>query len=242
MKMRVLLFFGLLIIVAPLHALTPTQEPERPERIMKQTIEQKVEVGVGEKRREDFRRAFASREAHFQDRINKTKEMFEQERAGFKAKLQQFQDKNKAAVAENVDIKLQNANTQRTEQFTKTLERLTVVLQKLQQRVDTAPETYDKTSAQMAIDAAGKSIQDAQTAVSSQAAKSYKASVTSESAIGSSLGTTMKSLRADLQVTQEFVKKARAAVVDAARAVYKLPVVGVSDTTNESTTAPAAAN
>lgn len=175
--------------------------------------------------RKDLRLEFASREAKFEERIAQMKALFQKEREAFKEKLETFKDENKKAIAQNVDIQLQNVNTSRTLQFGKVLERLTGVLQQLQTKVDTAKAAgQDTTVAQSAIDHASKAIEDAHAVVASQAGKDYPAIVTTEPALRSSMSETMKTLQKDLQTTHISIQSARRAVIDAARAVYKLRI------------------
>lgn len=124
------------------------------------------------------------------------KAIIKTKRDEFKAKIETIKDQRKKILVERIDVKLATVNAKHTDRFTE-------VLSKLQQLIDNA--NADTTKAQAAINAA-------KTAVETQAAKTYTATITDETALRNNFGTTISQLRLDLMAVHKLVIDAKQAV------------------------------
>lgn len=120
--------------------------------------------------------------------------------AAFKAKLEKFKDKKKAEIAERVNTNLNKINQKQTAQMLKHLDKMSVILDKLEARVLAgSPDIKDSTAAKAAIAAARSSIASATATVKLQAEKDYTLTVTSESKVKVDAQKARDQLRTDLQ-------------------------------------------
>lgn len=151
------------------------------------------------------------------------KEQFKTAREEFKTKLEGIKDENKKAIVERVNNKLTNVNANRTAHFNKVLD----LLQKHLDRVKTQAgelktKGKDTTEVDAAVVAAQATIDSARSTVSTQTAKQYVITITTEDNLRNDVGKTMKQLQQDLQTTKDAVMKAKEALIKAIIALAKL--------------------
>lgn len=138
--------------------------------------------------------------------------------AALKTRLQNFKDQKKAVVAERINTNLNKVNQNQTAQMQKHLEKMTAILDKLEQRVNTGtPDIKDPVKGAAAIKTARNNIASAAAAVSAQAQKDYTITVTSEGRIGLDAKAERDALHKDLQATKMLVQDAKRSVADAIR-------------------------
>lgn len=157
-------------------------------------------------------------------------------RDDFKAKVSAIKDEKKKQIINNLDLRIGTINTNRTNEMTKILERLTTVLGKISTKEaalksegkNTTKLAADITSAQSAIDAAKQ-------AVTEQAAKTYTMNITTDTALKSAASTTIQQFMTDMKAVRTKVLAAQQAVVKAYKDLGQL--MGVTPTPSPSVTA-----
>lgn len=144
------------------------------------------------------------------------KEKMAQKKDALKAKLDAFKDKKRAESASRVSENLNKINTNRTDHFSKFLEKARAVLTKLETRVAKAnADGKDTTQAQVAIDQAKATLASADSAVASQAGKDYTLAVTDETKVKAEAKGTRDGLHTDLQAIRKQVVNAKQAIANA---------------------------
>lgn len=164
------------------------------------------------------------------------KDKISEARDDFKAKVSAIKDEKKKQIINNLDLRIGTINTNRTNEMTKILERLTTVLGKISTKEaalksegkNTTKLAADITSAQSAIDAAKQ-------AVTEQAAKKYTMNITTDTALKSAASTTIQQFMTDMKAVRTKVLAAQQAVVKAYKDLGQL--MGVTPTPSPSVTA-----
>ncbi len=200
---RVLLLAGIFLLLAlplPVTAQTLTTTPsEKRTGILKDTREQ-IKTTV-------------------QERNTAMKER----RTAFTQKLKEIKDARKKTVVERVDTKLATINKNRTDSMTKVLERLEALLTKFSEKAKTLKgQGVDTASVESAISEAETAIENAKTAVLTQAANEYTPEITDETTLRQTVGAALKNLQNDLKTTYGVVTDAKRAVMKVAEELAKV--------------------
>lgn len=146
---------------------------------------------------------------------NDEKEMIKTKREGFKERLQTISDEAKRLLTERIDTKMAVVNQKTTTRFSTVLEKLESILNRIiATGQDLKVKGIDTAALDSATLSAQKAIDNAKSTVASQTAMIYIIQIASESALKSSVGSTVSQLRQDL-------KDVHKAVVDAKQAVQK---------------------
>lgn len=146
------------------------------------------------------------------------KEKMAQKKDALKAKLDAFKDKKKAESASRISENLNKINRNRTDHFSKFLEKARAILTKLDDRVVKAKaDGKNTTAAQAAIDKAKAALATAESAVTAQAGKDYTLAVTDETKVRSEAKGTRDGLHNDLQAVKRLVVDAKQAISEAIR-------------------------
>ena len=136
--------------------------------------------------------------------------------AALKTKLAKFKDQKKAKRVEAIDQTLTNINKNRTDHMLKFLGNASLILTKLETRVNQAGANgRGVTAATNAISEARGIITSANEAVVAQAEKGYTITVTSESKVNTDAKTARDLLHTYLKAVLEQVKSAKKAVSNA---------------------------
>lgn len=144
-------------------------------------------------------------------------------RAEFKEKLSELKDARKKEIVEKLDARFATVNKKATGRFLETLDKLSDILKGVQKKATEAKTAgKDTTEAQTSITAAQSAIDAAKTAVTTQSAKTYTITISTEDKLRMDVGTTASSLHADLRSVHKLVSDAKQAVVKAARLVNAL--------------------
>ena len=131
------------------------------------------------------------------------KEKIASREAKLKEKLAKFKDQKKAARVDKINAELARINKQRTDQMLKFLDNAERILAKV---------PNSSSSAQAKID-------EARTAVKTQAEKDYTITVTSETKVKDDAKLAHENLRTDLQALKKLITEAKQAVAKAIREV-----------------------
>lgn len=146
------------------------------------------------------------------------KENIESRKASMKERITSFKDKKKATAAAMINTNLNKINQNRTDQMSKHLERMTAILNKLENRVNE----------RSAIAQARASIASASSAVEAQAEKDYTIQVTSESKVRADAQKQREALHSDLKAVRQLVIDAKQSVANAIRTAKS----GIKEGTN----------
>lgn len=172
----------------------------------------------------EHKSAMKEMKMNYKEELKKDREDFQakklSEKSAFKAKLQTLKDGKKKLTAERIDAKLAEVNKNKTDRMADALDKMNVFVMKLQEKI-TAAQTAgkDTTSAQASLAAATVAITSAQAAVTTQAGKTYTATITDESTLGSSFHTVFQQLISDLKTTYAAVAAAKKSLIASAREV-----------------------
>ena len=129
-------------------------------------------------------------------------------REEFKTRLQEIKDAKKKLLVGKIDARIEEVNT-------KTVDRFTEVLNKLQTFVDRVSTPSAGPAVLSDIAAAQKAITTARTAVGIQAGKIYTITITNDATLKINVGKTISQFRKDLVAVHKLV-------IDAKQAVQKL--------------------
>jgi hypothetical protein len=152
------------------------------------------------------------------DRMNELKAKIASKEAQLKLKLQNFKDQRKAGATQRISENLNKINANRTDQMTKHLDKMSGILVKLQDRVNTStPSADQKAKIDAAISSASASIDLTKTSVLNQAAKDYTLTATSEAKIKDEAKAKRDLLMSDLEVARKQVIAAKQSVANAIR-------------------------
>jgi hypothetical protein len=127
-----------------------------------------------------------------------------QARAKFEAGLKEMKDQKKKAIVEKIDAKIAEINAKQTTRYQQ-------VLDKLQMILDKEAKTASGTAMLEKIENAQTAIDDAKTAVVSQAAKIYTIAIGTDETIKLNVGTIVSQFRQDLQAVYKKVMNAKIA-------------------------------
>lgn len=153
-----------------------------------------------------------------ENRIEDIRAKIASKEAALKIRLQQFRNQRKAAIVERISTTLNRINKNQTDQMLKHLDRMQVILDKLEARVDqNKPDIKDPAKARTAIASASAAIASASTAVQAQAAKDYTLTGSSEAAIRAEAKAARDKLHTDLQAMRKLSIAAKQAVGNAIR-------------------------
>lgn len=134
--------------------------------------------------------------------------------AVLKARLKLFKDQRKAAMVEKINDTLARINKNRTDSMMKNLERMSQILTKVENFINSV-SGKDTTDAKKAVADAKVAIDTAKVAVDAQSKKEYTIEATSEATIRQDAKAARDSLHQDLQTTRKLVIDAKKAVANA---------------------------
>lgn len=217
-----LILISLLAFPCLTYAQESTLQQKRQERLeaAKDRVQEKKEVLMDKKA--EVREAKAEKRQTIKEEIEAKREAMKEKMAqrkdALKAKLDAFKDKKKAESASRISENLNKINKNRTDHFSKFLEKARTILTKLDDRVAKAKvDGKDTTAAQAAIDKARNSLVAAESTVAAQAGKDYTLAVTDETKVRSEAKGIRDGLHTDLQAVKKTVVDAKQAVSNAIR-------------------------
>lgn len=138
----------------------------------------------------------------------------------FQEHLKQVQNKHHAQVAERIHQNLNHVNDTTTSSWLKNINHMNEILAKLEEHLNkAASEGKDISQAQTSVNNAKTQVTAAESALSTQAGKVYTITITDPGHIGPDVKTSRDTLHTDLQNVHQTLKTAKAAVVEATKAV-----------------------
>lgn len=178
------------------------------------------------------RETLMSEKKDLREQIQQKREEIKQEnetkREAFRAKLSEIKDTRKQAILERIDNRLTTLNTNMTDKWVDALDRMTVFVDRIGSEAATLKaQGTDTTAVDAAIAQARLAISTAQTSVAAQASTPTVLTITTETALRATIGSTVSKFNQDLRATYQTVVAARKAVVVALRALNtaKQPIV-----------------
>ncbi len=153
--------------------------------------------------------------------------------AAFRARLQQIKDAQKRKIVEHIVGQLEALNKRLTDHYLNVLDKLSGVLNRIRSRADkVAADGFNVLNVQTAISDAERALNDARTAVITQAGKSYDPTVLVEAKLKDNVKSVRQAVRDDLNTVLDAVKAARSAVQKAAVTLAQIPKVDEASSTN----------
>lgn len=149
----------------------------------------------------------ATRKEKIQQRVEVKKEAMATRAAALKEKLKTFRNQKKASAAARISDNLNRINDKQTSQMLKHLEKMTSILNRLEERVSTVDTAVAKAK-----------IASSEAAVKAQAEKDYTLSLSSESKARVEAQALRQKLHGDLKAVRQTVIDAKQAVAAAIRA------------------------
>lgn len=135
-------------------------------------------------------------------------------KAAFMEKLATIKDAQKKTLVEKIDTRVGEINQKRTTQMSQALMFMNKILTELASKAVLAKtQGHDTTKLNLAITAAQTAVKSAETAVATQAAKEYTITITTESALRTTVGATTRTLQTDLRNTHASVANAKQKVI-----------------------------
>jgi len=171
-------------------------------------LQNRLEQTIQETNQSEEQQVRETTKEQFQQNLQNQKQIQEQLRNQFKEKLQQIKDLRKQKILEKIDQSLANINRRWTTHFTNVLNRLTKILEKIQNR----KEAQNNPAIQAKIQTIAQQIQTTKTAVTNQAAKEYTLQITTEEKLGEAVQKAHESLRSDLQALRDQIKDIRESI------------------------------
>jgi len=180
-------------------------------------------IALGELRRDRYLEMLQIRkEATEEARLAREKalEKTKYSREQFAERLREMRDEKKAKVVANIDEIMANRNERWVTHWNRVLDRLALILAKIEARRDNlSSEGKDVAAVTATITKARSAIDDAQTAVNEQAAKTYVIKIESEINLGQRVRTVVHQFKQDVSATIAKVRVAKQSVQDAFKAL-----------------------
>lgn len=145
------------------------------------------------------------------NRLETRLENLEQKREQYRERLQNLKDEKKQQILEHISNRIKVLNDRITKTMLRMVERLEALLKKIKDRVP----AVDTTAAQAKID-------EAKTAIATQATKEYIIEFTDETGLRAGASAAKQQFRADIQAVREKIRTARQAVADVLKAAKTL--------------------
>lgn len=138
----------------------------------------------------------------------------------FQAKLASIKDTKKRTIVENVQNRMTEINTQRTDIMMSHLSVMSDILDRVASKAGELQNNgKDISSVTSAVASARTAIEAAREAVAAQAGKVYSITISTENTIKNNVLTTRKSLETDVLATHQKIVAARKAVYNAIKAL-----------------------
>lgn len=191
---------SLIFTVSPVLAIDSTPSGKVP--AIKQKVEQKVE----------------NKETKITQKIDDIKTKIASRTATLKARLTQFKDQKKAEITDRINTNLNSININRTNEMTKNLSKMSVILDKLEARINQGtPDIKNPDAAKAALASARGVIASASAKVQAQSQKDYTVTVTSETKVKTDVQKVRQQLATDLLTARKSVIDAKQSVSNAIR-------------------------
>lgn len=155
-------------------------------------------------------------------RVQERRQERQENREEFRAQIQTIRDERKREIVEKLNDKLSSVNERATDHWVEVLEKLEGIVARIDTKAqDLEGEGIDISQVEAAITVANNAIATAQSAVSSQAGKTYEITITDENNLRGQVGPTVSGLHQDLRHVHQTVVAAKQAVMQAAMELAK---------------------
>lgn len=149
--------------------------------------------------------------------LQKAKETIAQKKDELKTKISAVKDEAKKKILEKVYNNINALNERLTKHYVNILNRIEVVLKKIETRAQIAKENgRNVVGVETAITTAKNAILTSRTAIDAQTQKTYELQITTENALRNNVGVARKLLQSDLTKVRQTVAAAHQAVKNAA--------------------------
>ena len=138
------------------------------------------------------------------------KELREQQREVLKKKMERLRDARKKAAVERIAVNLEKANDRAVERYGEALDRLDLVIAKIETRIsELSGKGVAVTDVTALLNDAKAKIATARGSLVTQAAKTYPLTITDEATLGRTVAAAREALHSDLKVVQEAIVAVR---------------------------------
>ena len=169
-------------------------------------------------RREAVKEKIETRKENIAQRLDDKRTRIATKEAALRTRLNAFKNQKKATAAARINENLNNINENRTASMQKHLDKMLVLLQKLEERVNSgSPDVKDKSAALAAIASSKSVIATTSAAVTAQTEKDYTIVVSSESRIKIDAKAQRDLLHKDLLALRKLIIDAKQSVIKAIR-------------------------
>lgn len=152
-----------------------------------------------------------------------TRTILKDKKEEFREKLKAIRDEKKRLVVERIDEKISTMNKNHTARFSKVLEKLEMILNRITQHAQNLKSKgIDTLKLDSAVASAKSAINAAKVAIEGQAAKTYTLDVASESRLKTTVGSIVSMFRKDLRDVHKTVVEAKQAVQNAEMELAKV--------------------
>src|SRR3989344_5514321 len=227
-----LFLISLLIYSREISAISISEGSESTElkvtEFIKPTI--KLDYSTGTLKKEELKLKLEEKQSQLtekkQEMLTTTQELksqWQEKKLEFETKLQEIKDEKKKQIVKRINNRISVVNKNRSERMIQVLEKLSTIIDRLTEKVNTAKNyDLDTSASEIAIANAKTAVIAAQTAVTTQAGKSYVVEIQTEETLKAMVGSDVSQLESDLKIVHQAVVDAKQAVSKAGEEVAKL--------------------
>lgn len=181
-------------------------------------------------KRDELKNTIDQKRIEFKNQIEtkraELKNTIETKRQELKERLKVVKNERKKEAVERIDNRLDALNERMTNHFSEVLERLEKVLSNIASRADKAAVSgVDVSTIRTAITDAQSAISASRQAIETQAGKTYKIDITTETGLRQDVGKARQGLHDDLVKVRDTVFAGREAVKKAATTLAQIPKI-----------------
>jgi len=190
----------------------PTKSLEKKEYLSRKEVLENIR-----EREKKLKEVFDARKAHQKEELEqnqaRAKLNTDTARKVFSEKLSKLKDTKKKTIAASLDLKIGEHNKKRTTIMLAFVSKMQEILDKISTRAAEAQKAgKDIAKVDSAVSSAQGAVASALTAITTQAGKTYVATVTSDETLKSDMEAVMKSLKSDLDAVTTLINSAKKAV------------------------------
>ncbi|MEK7635567.1 MAG: hypothetical protein AAB405_00570 [Patescibacteria group bacterium] len=201
------------------------------QNIIQEIKQKKVEtVEQIKQKRDEFKNAIEQKRMEFKNQIEtkgvELKNVIEAKRQELKERLKIVKDERKKEAVERIDNRMDALNEGMINHFSEVLERLEKILSNIGSRADKAAVSgIDVSAVRAAITNAQSAISASRQAIATQAGKTYKIAITTETGLRQDVGKARQELHDNLVKVRDAIFASREAVKKAAITLAQIPKI-----------------
>ena len=152
------------------------------------------------------------------EELQSLKNKWQEDRARYLKDVETIKDDKKKEIVKKVDANINTINSNQTAYMQKALDQMQGIMSRIIAATQNAKtQGKDTTKVEADITAAQTAIVAAQTALTTQEAKTYAPTITTDAALRNTVGSTVQTVRTDLDVVHKLVLQVRMDLIQAAQ-------------------------